>query len=72
MGEAESEPGHLPIDTGSQWHTAVEVGLEVMHGLHAQGMRRPLEHFPERVAGNGVVGVGGDFWAVTGRIGPWA
>ena len=41
-------------------HTAVEVGSRAVHGCHAQGMRRPLEHLPEHVAGNGVGKVGAE------------
>ena len=65
----------VQIDTAApaekQTHAAATVGNGAMQGCHAPGTCRPFEHFTERMAGNGVAGVGGDFGLDMGRFGPW-
>ena len=61
LGGVGSAWGSSASTLGRAGHVAKEVAHRAMHGRHAQGTCRPLEHFPKHVAENGVAGVGGDF-----------
>jgi len=51
---------------GTRSAARVNGGGELPHGCHARGTRRPLRHFTEHVAGDGMVDVGSQFGLLPG------